>query len=98
MEGRVELVGSDYFQMTSASVAEATDKFQLRPDFGVIAHSLPALSGGQCRFMIAMCQFYSDSEIASICRNTGVDHPSLADLALLEDQHRAVIVPIQAGS
>lgn len=87
----VELIGASYFNVESDSVAQATDRDQLRPDFETIQRALPGMSSGQQRFLIALCQFFSDTGIAELCREAEISVPSLADLALLDRARRSVI-------
>lgn len=88
----IALIGETHFVITSSSVVEANDKFQLCPDFEILRQSLGVLSGGERRFLIGMCQFYSDSGVANLCHQLGINIPSLADLALLDEKHRSILV------
>ena len=88
----VERIGPEYFRISASSIAAATDRAEMTPNFDVIEHALPGLSRGQRRFLIAMCQFYADSTINAICEENGVDVPTHVDLVLLDDDMRSILV------
>lgn len=88
----VDLIGTAHFRVRSESAQSATDKNDLRPDFEIMKTTMQGLSGGQRRFLIAMCQFFSDSGTIDLCSQLSIDMPSMADLALLDDRHRSVLL------
>lgn len=88
----VALAGSAYFQVGAPSFVPTTDQPGIEPNFEAIGAALPSLEPGQRHFLIALCQFHSDSEIAALCHEHEVPLPTLADLARLDEPSRAIIV------
>lgn len=98
----VELAGPQYFTCRpqfgetlepASSVAEATDRDQLAPDYEFICETIGVLSAGQRKFLAAMCSFYNASWGGDLLREQGVN--GLADLsATLDPEHRQVIADL----
>jgi len=87
----IALIGESYFTITAPSVQTATDKYQLVPDFAAITESLGVVSGGERRFLIALYQFYNDYDIVEYCKQHEIERPTMSDLALLDDDHLAIL-------
>lgn len=87
----IHLAGIGYFNVTSDTVGQATDKFQLVPDLARVFDSVGVLSHYEQVFLISLCQFYCDSDTHAYCADTGLAMPSLADIANLDTQRLDVI-------
>jgi len=73
----VRLIGPAYFKGT---VPTATSKEDLAPDYPIFVSRLGTASSGERLFMLAVYQFYNDTEFKS--------RPSLTDLAWTLDEDR----------
>ena len=72
-------------------MGQATDKFQLAPDLAHVFDSAGVLSHYEQIFLMALCQFYCDSDTRAYCEDTGIAIPSLADIANLDPERLDVI-------
>lgn len=68
----VQLAGVDLFDVRSATVAEATDKNELRPRMEHIAKALPDLTDAEASFVLAVCSFFNFDWASTIARENGV--------------------------
>lgn len=87
----VALAGERFFDIRSASVESATDKNELAPNLDTIFDIVGVLSGGERRFLLAICQFYNDRTVYNCCDEHKITVPSLTDLALLDESRRTVL-------
>lgn len=55
----VKIAGERFFEVRSASVDEAMDKEDLRPSWETVENDIGVLSGGERRFLVAMCSFFN---------------------------------------
>ena len=90
----IHMAGVEYFNVTTDTVGQATDKFQLVPDLARVFDSVGALSTYEQVFLISLCQFYCDSDTRNYCDEHGLTMPSLADIANLSDERRVIIVAL----
>ena len=88
----VQLIGPHFFRVAVPSVAAATNKNQLRPDWDVIPQTIGVLSSGQRRFLLAMLQFYNAGAVQDYCAEHQINPPSMVDLALLDRDHLDILV------
>lgn len=98
----VQLAGEEYFTcrphvgenlQPAESVEQAISKNQLAPDSEFIKASIGALSGGQRRFLAAMCSFYNPDWGGDLLREQGVN--GLADLSgNLDAEHLQILADL----
>lgn len=93
----VLLVGTQYFSVTCDYVATATDIDQLRPDVRMIFNALGPMSSHERTFMLCLCQLFCDNDTRSLCTDSQIPMPSLADMACMDDKHRDVVVRLLAN-
>ncbi|GAB4361019.1 MAG: hypothetical protein Kow006_31410 [Gammaproteobacteria bacterium] len=86
----VALAGESYFHVTSASVAEAINKNQLRPDWQRIEHAIGVISRGEAAFLAAMYSFFNAEDGQALLVRAGF--PNLCDVASKLDPHRAEVI------
>ena len=87
----VVLAGERFFNVKSATPRAATDRDQLRPNLEMIQASLDVLSPGESVFLLSLYQFFSDSTVRDLCAESGVQMPSLVDIANLDTKRQSVI-------
>lgn len=87
----VWLAGPPLFTVRCDKVDAATEKDQLRPDLEVITASLGGMSPGERVFILSLYQFFSDSTVVELSAELGYPFPTLADIASMDSQRRAVI-------
>lgn len=87
----VNATGKILYSVKAPSVAAATDKNDLRPDFDAIEQYMRTTPGDHI-FLIAVIQFFSYSGIEDICAELDIQVPRLTDLGWsLNDEKKQIL-------
>ena len=89
----VALAGESYFLVETPSVAEATHRNQLRPDYATVEDAIGRISAGQGAFLAAMDSFFNAEDGQRLLARAG--YPNICDLAAkLEGAHAEVVAEL----
>lgn len=88
----IKLIGEDFFIIKS-SVEEATDKWDLKPDYDAIKRNLFAKSTGQSLFLVALLSFYNREDGQDLLIQLG--YPNFVDIfSRLEKEHVEILMAL----
>jgi len=89
----VAFAGESYFLVETPSVAEASHRNQLRPNYALVEDAVGRVSSGQGAFLAAMYSFFNAEDGQRLLARAG--YPNLCDLAAkLEGEHAEIVAEL----
>lgn len=89
----VVLAGESYFLVETPSVAEASHRNQLRPNYALVEDAVGRVSSGQGAFLAAMYSFFNAEDGQRLLARAG--YPNICDLAAkLEGEHAVIVAEL----
>lgn len=90
----VELAGAQWFEVTSATVAQAVDKDQLRPAWEMVNEHSGVLSHGERVFLYALCGFFNDEWGRELFAHYGETGQPIELARILDPDRRHIIADL----